>query len=187
MFELNKQAHQRLLAHPLPVLPIKSTFSGRNLPHFRRGQLLLYKPADCLRQHLLLIAESQIHFLDPLSNSIFCLRSKGQLFVLSPQACGKPSTRSATILRCTSLVPASMVLPRARRYSYCQRPSKGASTESGARLEKGPSSSKASSTRRWFNSLQCNLSSEPSGPGRWPWPMVDTWRMVFSLKVLTSV
>src|SRR5207253_122281 len=36
---------------------------------------------------------------------------------------GRPSTRSATMLRRISDVPASMVLPRLRSWRYCQYPS----------------------------------------------------------------
>src|SRR6266545_162488 len=67
---------------------------------------------------------------------------------------GRPSTRSAMMLRRISLVPASIVLPRDRSCWWCQYPS-----SSPSRI------SIASFVSRWFCSDQCSFEPEPSGPG----------------------
>src|SRR5262249_58626504 len=68
---------------------------------------------------------------------------------------GRPSTRSATMLRRISLVPASIVLPRERSCWYCQY-----SSAFGP-----PAISWASFVSRWFASDQTSFDADPSGPG----------------------
>src|SRR5262249_15160431 len=70
---------------------------------------------------------------------------------------GRPRTRSATMLRRTSDVPASIVLPRERSCWWFHQPS--------SRIPSGPRSSRASFVRRWFASDQRSFTPEPSGPG----------------------
>ena len=70
---------------------------------------------------------------------------------------GRPSTRSAMMLRSTSEVPASIVLPRLRSCWWFHQPS--------SRMPSGPSSSRASFVSRWFASDQRSFTAEPSGPG----------------------
>ncbi len=59
-----------------------------------------------------------------------------------------------------SVVPPSIVLPRARSSSNDQRESVASAS--------GPSSSTASSVARWLASDHIHFVSEPSGPG-WPY------------------
>src|SRR5215471_505954 len=70
---------------------------------------------------------------------------------------GRPSTRSATMLRSTSDVPASIVLPRLRSCWWFHQPS--------SRIPFGPRTSRASLVRRWFASDQRSFTPDPSGPG----------------------
>ena len=66
------------------------------------------------------------------------------------------------MLRNTSEVPASIVLPRLRSCWWFHQPS--------SRIPSGPRSSRASLVRRWFASDQRSFTPEPSGPGtpvRW--------------------
>src|SRR5262249_61658447 len=75
---------------------------------------------------------------------------------------GSPLTRSAMMLRSTSDVPASIVLPRLRSCWWFHQPS--------SRMPSGPRSSRASFVSRWFASDQRSFTPEPSGPGtpvRW--------------------
>ena len=61
------------------------------------------------------------------------------------------------MLRSTSDVPASIVLPRLRSCWWCHQPS--------SRMPSAPSSSRPSFVMRWFCSDQRSLIAEPSGPG----------------------
>src|SRR4029079_3964934 len=102
-------------------------------------RVALLQPAPRLRaERLLLCGEREVHGQRPL---------------------GSPSTRSATMFRRISDVPASIVLPRLRSCSHCQKPSPSWSCGSG------PSLSSASFPSRWFASDQCSFGSEASGPG----------------------
>src|SRR5205085_11270015 len=67
---------------------------------------------------------------------------------------GRPSTRSAMMLRRISLVPASIVFPRERSCWCRQYPSSSP-----------PRISSASFVRRWFCSDQWSFDPDPSGPG----------------------
>ena len=70
---------------------------------------------------------------------------------------GRPRTRSAMMLRSTSDVPASIVLPRLRSCWWFHQPS--------SRMPPGSRSSRASFVSRWFASDQRSFTPEPSGPG----------------------
>src|SRR6185369_7599229 len=76
---------------------------------------------------------------------------------------GSPSTRSATMLRRISLVPASIVLPRERSCWYCQYPSAYPPPSVSCACE--PRISSASFVSRWLFSDQTSFDAEPSGPG----------------------
>src|SRR5207244_11774464 len=78
---------------------------------------------------------------------------------------GRPSTRSAMMLRRISLVPASIVLPRLRSCAFCQCPFATARSLPGPSRAKAPSISRAAFVRRWFVSDQNSLPTDPSGPG----------------------
>src|SRR5262249_53747734 len=87
-----------------------------------------------------------------LGAEVFLLGSEREIH---QRPLGSPSTRSATMLRRISLVPASIVLPRERSCWYCQY-----SSAFGP-----PAISWASFVSRWFASDQTSFDADPSGPG----------------------
>src|SRR6266545_4534686 len=89
---------------------------------------------------------------------------------------GRPSTRSAMMLRRISLVPASIVLPRDRSCWWCQYPS-----SSPSRI------SIASFVSRWFCSDQCSFAPEPSGPGMPVLISVASARLFISFSAWSSI
>src|SRR5205807_4780100 len=87
-----------------------------------------------------------------LAAQVFLFRTEREIH---HRLLGSPSTRSATMLRRISLVPASIVLPRERSCWYCQYPSAYPPPSVSCACE--PRISSASLVRRWLFSDQTSF------------------------------
>src|SRR5581483_9949058 len=124
------------------------------------AELRELRPAVVLRR--VPVAVERIALGEPLACEAFQLDLVVGEGEVHQRDLGSPSTRSATMFRRTSDVPASIVLPRLRSCWWFHQPS--------SVIPSGPRSSRASFVRRWFASDQRSLTPEPSGPGtpvRW--------------------